>query len=125
MSGGTVPVSLYTTNHIWCGGNVYSTSDKYINDISETEAQRVLNIKTVSYCGKSDSEKRKQIGVIAQDLLANGLGDLVGVVANPDVENEFSYMVKYQELTIYLLRVVKSMSGRIAELERSKQRSTR
>lgn len=116
MSGSTQPISLYTSNSIWCNDTVYSTSDRRlkcnIDTITHDECTKLLKVQPVSYNWKSDPDcERKQVGLIAQDLLEIGLNDLVGIVPNGDEGLDgFSYVVQYDKVSIYLLNIVKAMN---------------
>jgi hypothetical protein len=123
FSGSTQPISLYTSSSIWCNDTVYSTSDRRlkcnIDPIGVEKSKKLLNAETVSYNWVSDPNcERKQVGLIAQDLLEIGLPDLVGIVPNStEGLDGFSYVVQYDKVAVYLIDIVKSMSAEINELK--------
>jgi hypothetical protein len=122
-SGGTQPVSLYTSASIWCGDSVFSTSDRRlkcnIDPIGLDVCKKLLNAETVTYNWISDPDnKKKQVGLIAQNLLEIGLPDLCGVVPNGDEGLDgFSYVVQYDKVAVYLLNIVKSLDTELNELK--------
>lgn len=120
--GGTIPVSLTTTHDIWCRGVVYSTSDertkKDIVDISDEEALKLLNVRSVHYKWKYGDLGVLQTGVIAQDLLSNGLDNLVGEVASANEEIEGNQLVvDYSSIGVLLLKLCQLQQQEINDIK--------
>ena len=65
------------------------------------------------------SGEAKTVGVLAQDLIANGLGGYVGVLPDPDMDDGVCLTVKYQELMIPLITLVQDLQAQINELAKS------
>lgn len=122
-SGSTQPISLYTSSSIWCGDTVYSTSDRRlkcnIDPIARSDSEKLLKARAYTYNWISDPDcPKKQVGLIAQDLIEIGLTDLVGIVPNSEEGLDgFSYVVQYDKVAVYLIDLVKSMHEELSLLK--------
>ena len=122
IAGGTVPISIYSGSNIWIVGNVYTTSDERlktnIEDIELIEAKKLLKVRTVRYNWKSDSNnEKKQVGLIAQDLLKHKLDEFVGVVPNNELEDKFSLVVNYDKINMFLIELIKDLYNEVEALK--------
>ena len=88
---GVVDVSIYANKRIWCQ-ETDSFSDvrlkENIKELSEDDCiDFVRNVKSVSFNWKSDKEKKRSVGYIAQDLLKhNKFNELVSLGPDKDLE---------------------------------------
>lgn len=110
FAGGASSVSLKTNNDIWCAGTVYSSSDirlkTDIQTIDDIDVLKILNIRSVLYKWKNSTiDYNKELGFIAQELLDLNISDIVKVVPNSDFEEGFSYVVSYDRVCVYLVRL--------------------
>lgn len=131
--GGSTRIGLFVQNAIWTSDQVYASSDvrlkRNIEPIELNEAKKLLSVQSVSYRLKKDNFDNftKSIGVIAQDVIENGLDKLVSYVPNNDRVNfplGYHYGVSYDRMTVYLLEIVKDLYKRIEALESTPNRST-
>ena len=129
-NAGTVStrIGLWVENAIWCGDKVYVSSDKRlkrdIKPIPLDEAKKLLNVDAVSYRWKKDKfdDFVPSIGLIAQDVIDNGLDKLVSYCPNDDKENfplGYNYGIEYSRVPIYLLELVKDLYKQLDELKRN------
>lgn len=126
-SGGSTRISLFVQNAIWCSDQIYASSDKRlkrnIEPIELNEAKKLLNVPTVSYRWIRDKfdDYPKNIGLIAQDVIDNGLDKLVSYCPNNDEENfpeGYNYGIDYSRVPIYLLELIKDLYKQIDELKK-------
>lgn len=131
--GGSTRIGLFCQNAIWCSDQIYASSDsrlkRDIEPIELNEAKKLLSVQAVSYRLKKDKFDNftKSIGLIAQDVIDNGLDKLVSYVPNNDKQNfplGYNYGVSYDRMTVYLLEIVKDLYKRIEALESMPNRST-
>lgn len=129
-NAGTVStrIGLWVENAIWCGDKVYVSSDKRlkrdIKPIPLDEAKKLLNVDAVSYRWKKDKfdDFVPSIGLIAQDVIDNGLDKLVSYCPNDDKENfplGYNYGIEYSRVPIYLLELIKDLYKQLDELKRN------
>ena len=129
-NAGTVStrIGLWVENAIWCGDKVYVSSDKRlkrdIKPIPHDEAKKLLNVDAVSYRWKKDKfdDFVPSIGLIAQDVIDNGLDKLVSYCPNNDKENfplGYNYGIEYSRVPIYLLELIKDLYKQLDELKRN------
>lgn len=120
-------ISLYVENAIWTADKVYASSDirlkRDIEPIPLDDSKKLLNVNAVSYRWKKDKFDNftKSIGLIAQDVIENGLDNLVSYCPNDDKENfplGYNYGIEYSRVPIYLLELIKDLYKQIDELKK-------
>lgn len=125
VSSVSTRIGLWVENSIWCGDKVYSSSDSRlkqdIKTISLDEAKKMLNISSVSYRWRKDTENHmKDIGFIAQDFLENKLDELVSFCPSSDktvFPLGYSYGLEYQKVCVYQNELIKDLYVQIEELK--------
>lgn len=124
-SGGTTRIGLFVQNAIWTSDKVFSSSDdrlkRNIEPIELNEAKKLLNISSVSYRWKKDTEDHmKDIGFIAQDFLENKLDKLVSFCPSSDKDRfpmGYSYGLEYQKVCVYQNELIKDLYDQMEELK--------
>jgi hypothetical protein len=115
----TIDNNLCVTGNITATGSVFSTSDERkkenINFIDANDKLKARNIPLKSFNFKEDNTKRKVYGVIAQEVEAAGLDELV------HTDEEGMKSVDYTSFLIlriaYLERMIGHMHTMIVQLE--------
>jgi hypothetical protein len=105
---------VYINNDLYVTGSIYNTSDvllkENIEQISDTSMENLLNLEPVEYSFKSDINKKKHFGLIAQDV-EKLFPELVK-------DNVLGYKtVNYIELLPIILSKMKSMQKEMDELK--------
>lgn len=111
----TVPKSVthlaeWSNNQLNISGSISATSAIYssdinlkenIDDINEEEIDKVKKISLKSFTFKDDETKRKMYGVIAQNVEAFGLGELVHMAddGTKGVDYTSLFILKFAEMT--------------------------
>jgi hypothetical protein len=120
-SGGQVFVGDISCGDVSASGVVFavgfvttSTRDvkEQIQDLPLEKAKSILDVRPVTYVSKG-TDGPVQAGVIAEELAALGLTELVYY------DNGKPKAVHYDRLAVHLLGVVKDLSARVAVLEGS------
>lgn len=137
QGGGTVPVSLRTSSNIWTAGDMYSSSDKRLKDnivYPELNGEALLELKPAFYTWRRREAQRqgrgsgeKCFGLIAQDVIGNGLDILVNTFADesidePCVESNtpagFCHTVEYNKIPLLLIDLCRKQQKQIDELNK-------
>lgn len=127
QAGGTVNISLRTSNDVWVSGNVYCSSDRRLKtNIKQWDASKCMNLLDVNpymYSWKRDESENLYLGFIAQDLIKNGCDDLVqcfqtddediGHCSETNIDGNIRYAVEYQKIPLYLLEIIKHQQNQI------------
>ncbi len=129
--GQTMQCCLYVEGAGVAENGWYALSDrrlkKNIEVIGYDKASKLLEVKPVLYDWKYKKNGKRELGVIAQDLINAGLEDCINIIPNNDVEADtddgagFAYSVQYDRLTVYLLAILQKLNQDIAELKDSKK----
>jgi hypothetical protein len=131
VGGGTVSVSLRTSNDLWCAGNMYSSSDRRLKHdfriAYNDQWEKLLDIEPYFYKWKTDDPNNNfSFGFIAQDLINNGLYDLVKTMENnniiedcieSDTPKGYGHTIMYDRIPLILTKIAKKQRDRINELE--------
>jgi hypothetical protein len=109
---------VYINNDLYVTGSIYNTSDVLLKEnivkISDSSMENLLNLEPVEYSFKSDMNKNKHYGLIAQDV-EKLFPELVK-------DNVLGYKtVNYIELLPIILSKMKSMQKEMDGLKESIQ----
>lgn len=104
-----------------------ATSDRRaktnIRPITDEMAQRLLKCEPVLYNELNDESQTDQIGMISQDILDNGLKELVASVSDEYMEESehgpagVRFTLEFSRLCPLLLKLIQSQQKRIDDLE--------
>lgn len=108
-SGGTVPVYTDATGALFFNASS-RTVKRDIAPVIGSRFARILDLDPITYRWKNQPHMDPQVGLIAEDVRASGLGEFV-------VEHQGVPVVAYDRLVVYLLPIVKSLSERLQALE--------
>ena len=121
-------VSLFCLNNVWSSG-YYVSSDRRlkegIEDIETSVALRLLRVKPKRFRFKNNPRGAPVVGLIAQDLVREGLNDLTHLMRCEevkerdeefDLEADETLVVSYDKISVYLLEIVKQQQKQIEEL---------
>ena len=110
----TLGNGLYVTGDTYCTGAYYSSSDMRKKDILEEisldKAYELVNkCQTIFYTWKDDETKKKEIGLIAQEV-QQYFPELVS-------EDKDGYLtLDYSKLTVILMTVIKDLTERVSKM---------
>jgi hypothetical protein len=125
-------VAALFSGYIGCEAMVMQSDRRLKQDIADVPIGRVeclyKCLKIKSYRWKAHPDKFKELGLIAQDVLDQGLVDLVAKIPDSDPELEQSndpwlepkgvkLHVDYSKLSIYNVRIIQGLMERVEELE--------
>ena len=106
---------LYVTGNTYCTGAYYSSSDMRKKDILEEisldKAYELVNkCQTIFYTWKDDETKKKEIGLIAQEV-QQYFPELVS-------KDKDGYLtLDYSKLTVILLTVIRDLTQKVSKID--------
>ena len=123
----TTAVSATFSSFINCSG-IKQVSDgrlkSNIKNLDLERAKKLYNINAVNYNWIKDPNGMAEIGVIAQDVMDQGLVDLVAFSINEELKADDKVLkdgvalnIIYDRITCYLLELVQDQNNRIHKLE--------
>lgn len=123
----TTAVSAVFSSFINCSG-IKQVSDgrlkTNIKNLDLERAKKLYNINAVNYNWIKDPDSMAEIGLIAQDVMDQGLVDLVAFSINEELKADEKVLkdgvalnIRYDRITCYLLELVKDQNNRINKLE--------
>jgi hypothetical protein len=125
-------VAALFAGYIGCEAMVMQSDRRLKQDIADVPIGRVeclyKCLKVKSYRWKAHSDKFKELGLIAQDVLDQGFIDLIAKTPDNDPELEQSndpwlepagikLSVDYPKLSVYNMRMIQGLMERVEELE--------
>jgi hypothetical protein len=91
------------------------SSRRYKDNVAplEDDFQKLLSVEPKSYTMKGDTERRREIGYIAEEIDELGLTNLVHYT-----EDGLPDALKYEKMVLYLVEIAKSQKAQIESLNR-------
>ena len=114
IGGTTATYKLYVTGAIYATGDIIAYSDARAKEnvvTLDNALDKVTNLRGVYYTRKDDETKKKNVGVIAQEVL-----DVVPELVSYSEQSD-EYAVKYQNITALLIEAIKEQQTTIQQLQ--------